>query len=112
MLSEEKYEELYHKARLWMNSNKDFDFIHNKLIENGADALSATEIVKEVKLIVRAQKRQQGSIIMLSGSVILIAGLLLLLSGFFMQTSFTYLIIGFTSVGFAVICYGLFKMIS
>lgn len=111
MISEEKHDELYRKARLLLDSKKSFDFIHENLLKSGSDVLSASEIIKEVKLISRAQKRQQSGIILLSGGIILLAGFLLLLSEFFMQTTFTYIIYGFTSVGFVIICYGLYKLI-
>lgn len=110
MINEEKYEELYHKARIWLAANKNYSFIQNQLLKEGADPLSAAEIVQEVKLIYKAQKKQKGSIVVLSGSIILLAGLLLYFSGFFSETSFTYFIYSFTSAGAAVMLYGLFKM--
>lgn len=110
MISDEKYEELYHNARVWLRDNRSYDYIHNQLLKSGADELSAAEISQEIRLIHKAQKKQKGSMILLSGFVILLAGLLLLFSGFFSETSFSYFIYSFTSAGAAVILYGLFKM--
>ncbi len=110
MLNAEKYEELHHKAILWLWQHQSFDAIRERLIKEGADELTAAEITKEVKLIFYARKRQKGSMIILTGSLLLLAGFLLTISNFYANTSFTYVMYGFTTVGLLVIFYGLYEI--
>lgn len=110
MLSEEKHEELHHKAIIWVQQHKTFSDIHDDLIKEGCDDLEAAEIVKEVKLIHYAQKRQKGGMIILVGSILLLIGFLLTVSNFYANTSFAYVMYGFTSVGLLVIFYGLYEV--
>lgn len=110
MLNEEKYEELHHKALLWLWQHQSFDNIKENLIKGGADELTAAEIVKEIKLIHYAHKRQKGGIIILAGSILLLVGFLLTVSNFYANTSFTYVMYGFTTAGLLVIFYGLYEV--
>lgn len=110
MVNEEKYDDLYHKARLLLEQHKDFNSIHENLIKEGADQLSAVEIVKQIKLVYYAQKRQKGSMIILVGAVLLLVGFLLTISNFYANTSFTFVMYGFTTAGLLVMFYGLYKI--
>lgn len=111
MISEEQYKDLHHKARLWLLQRQTFDAIRENLIKDGADELAAAEIVREVRLVYYAQKRQKGGMIILIGSILLLVGFLLTISNFYANTSFTYVMYGFTSVGLLIIFYGLYEVI-
>jgi hypothetical protein len=108
MLNEDKYNELYRKAKLWYEQQKSFTEIHHRLIQEGNDELTADEIVKQMKLIHYATKRKRGGLIILTGSVLLLIGFVLTVSNFYANTSFTYVMYGFTSVGLLVIFFGLY----
>lgn len=110
MVNEENYDELYHKARIWLDQHQDFQSIHDNLIKEGCEALMAAEIVKQVKLVHYAKKRQKGSMIILVGSILLLVGFLLTISNFYSNTSFTYVMYGFTSAGLLIIFYGLYEV--
>lgn len=110
MLNEEKYDDLYHKARLWLQQHQSFTSIHDNLIKEGADELSAAEIVSQVKLIHYAEKRRKGCMIILVGGILLLVGFLLTISNFYANTSITYVMYGFTTVGLLVMFYGLYEI--
>lgn len=108
MLSDEKYSELYQKAKLWHDQHKSFTDISEKLLAEGADELTATEIVKQLKLIHYAVKRKRGSMIILSGAVLLLIGFIFTVLNFHANTSFSFVMYGFTSAGLLVIFFGLY----
>ena len=110
MTQEDKYEDLYHKARVWLDQHQSFNSIHDNLIKAGADVVLAAEIVKEVKLIYYAKKRQKGCMIILIGCFLLLIGFVLTITKYYANASVSYVMYGFTTVGLAVIFYGLYEI--
>jgi hypothetical protein len=108
MISDEKYSELYQKAKLWYDQHKTFSEISERLLTEGSDESTAVEIVKQLKLIHYAVKRKRGTMIILTGSILLFIGFVMTVSNFYANESFTYVMYGFTSVGLLLIFVGLY----
>jgi hypothetical protein len=108
MIQEEKYEQLYHKAKLWHEQHKSFSEIQELLIKESNDHLTSEEIVKQIKLIHYANKRKRGAMIILTGSILLLIGFIMTVSNFYANTSFAWVMYGFTSAGLLVIFAGLY----
>ena len=110
MMSEDKYEILYSKARVWLDQHQTFSVIHDNLLKAGADGIDAVEIVKEMKIIYYAKKRQRGTMIILVGSLFLLIGFILTISKYYANESVTYVMYGFTTAGLAIMFYGLYEI--
>jgi len=108
MLSDEKYSELYQKAKLWYDQHKSFSEIEERLVKDGAGESGAEEILKQIKLLHYAAKRKRGTMVILTGSILLFVGFIMTVSNFYANSSFSYVMYGFTSVGLLVIFCGLY----
>lgn len=108
MVNEEKYEALYHKAKLWYEQHKTFSEIRERLEKESDDQVTNEEIIKQLRLIHYATKRKRGGLIILSGSVLLLIGFIMTVTNFYANTDFAWVMYGFTSTGLLVIFAGLY----
>ncbi len=106
--TDDDYEKYYDQARLLQHQYRNYDNLRDILIKNGAEHLTASEIVSQLKKINHAKNRTTGTQILLFSCLLLLIGFILTCVCFYTNTSINAVMYGFTSIGLIGMFIGLF----
>lgn len=105
----EDYEKFYEHARSIQHQFKgDYDHLREFLIQKGADALTAGEIVGQLKKINYAKARTTGTQILLFGCLLLLIGFVVTCACYHFDMPIHAVMYGFTSAGLLVMFIGIY----
>lgn len=110
-LKDEKWEELYVFAKGLADKHLSFEEIEKQLSKKTDDPLTVAEIVKQIKQVQHAVRRKNGLTKIGFGSLFLVAGFLITCVNFHSNQSFTVVMYSFTTLGLALIFWGLYEII-
>jgi hypothetical protein len=106
--TDEDYEKYYDQARSLQHQHRNYDDLRDILIKNGAEHLTASEIVTQLRKINHAKSRKTGTQIILFSALLLLIGFILTCVCFYSNTSFSGIMYGFTTIGLIGMFIGLF----
>jgi len=110
-VKDEQWEELYLFAKKLADQHISFTDIEKQLSAKTNDTLIVAEIVKQVKKVQYAVHRKNGLLKIGFGSIFLVAGFLITCVNFHSNQSFTVVMYSFTTIGLALIFWGLYEII-
>ncbi|MBS1634747.1 MAG: hypothetical protein JST26_02415 [Bacteroidetes bacterium] len=110
MQNEDVYNALYDRARDMLEQQLSFELIYEKLQKEGADPLTASEVVSQLKMVHYARKRKRGSQIILFGSLFLLIGFICTCAFFHSGMPIHWVLYGFTTLGLIIIFIGLYDI--
>lgn len=105
---DDDYEKYYEQARSLQHQHRNYDDLREILIKNGAEHLTASEIVSQLRKINHAKSRTTGTQIILFSAVLLLIGFILTCVCYYNNTSFDAVMYGFTSLGLLGMFIGLY----
>ena len=110
MEKEDVYNAYYERARELLEQQLSFELIHEKLLKEGAEPLTTSEIVSQLKKLYYARKRKRGSQIILFGSLFLLIGFICTCAFFHSGMPIHWVLYGFTTLGLIIIFIGLYDI--
>lgn len=110
-LKDDNWENLYVFAKKLAENHTPYEDIEKQLSQKENDTLVVTEIVKQVKLTQYAVRRRNGLHKIAFASIFLISGFLITCFNYHANQSFTVVMYSFTTIGLALIFWGLYEII-
>lgn len=108
---EDKWEPLYTLAKTLVDKNIQFNEIEKELSKKTDDVTLIAEIISQLKKVHYAIKRKHGLIKIGFGALFLFFGFLITCINFHSNQSFTLVMYSTTSVGLALVFWGLYEVI-
>lgn len=110
-LKDDHWEELYMFAKDLADHKASFEEIEKKLSAKTDDPLVIAEIVKQIKKVQFAVHRKNGLTKIGFGAVFLVVGFLITCINFHSNQSFTIVMYSTSTIGLALIFWGLYEII-
>ncbi|MDO8998668.1 MAG: hypothetical protein Q7W45_02805 [Bacteroidota bacterium] len=108
---DDEWENLYLFAKNLLENHISFHEIEKQLLEKTTNQILVTDIIKQIKQVHYAVKRKNGLIKLGIASVSLLVGFLITCFNFHSNQSFTVVMYSFTSIGLALLFWGLYEII-
>ncbi len=105
------YNELYQLTLVHLTKGLHADDIKDELVKHGADVLLAAIVIAEAKKEHYEKLRKEGFRFILAGCLIGLCGCLLTLINYNTSRSIDFAMYGLTSLGLAVVFWGLFRIL-
>ena len=109
-LKDDHWEKLYLFAKDLAKRNIDYDEIKKQLSERTDDPLIVVEIIQQIKKIQYAIHRKNGLIKIGFGALLLLLGFLITCINFHSNQSFTSIMYSTSTIGLALIFWGLYDV--
>lgn len=110
-LKDDHWEELYMFAKDLADRKTSFEEIEKKLSAKTDDSLVIAEIVKQIKKVQFAVHRKNGLTKIGFGAIFLVVGFLITCINFHSNQSFTIVMYSTSTIGLALIFWGLYEII-
>jgi hypothetical protein len=110
-IDQDLYNDLYRTTMTLLTRGTETDMLEKHLLQKTDDLVLITVVIKEARNEYYATLRKEGFRIIGIGAIFIACGFLITILNFDSNRSFTFAMIGFTSVGACIVFFGLYKVI-